>query len=384
MKVVIAIDSLKGSLTSIQAGESIKKGIQRVDKEANIVIKPLADGGEGTVDALVNGMGGTMEFIKVSGPAGKKVLAKYGIIKETKTAIMEMSQAAGITQVTEEERNPLYTTTYGVGEMIHDAIGKGCRRFIMGIGGSATNDGGVGMLQALGFDFLDKDGNQIKHGAIGLKDLTKIEDKNVIQELKECEFHIACDVTNPLCGKQGCSAIFGPQKGATEEMVERMDQWLTHYAEIASTQGFEKADKEQAGTGAAGGLGFAFLTFTNARLQSGIDLILNETKLEEEIKDADIVITGEGCLDHQTAMGKAPIGVAKLAKKYGKLVLGFSGAVTKGATACNEEGIDAYFPIVRSAVSLEDAMKKKVAEENMIDTVEQVFRLIKFGVYNFK
>lgn len=382
MKVVIAIDSLKGSLTSIQAGESIKKGIQRVDKEANIVIKPLADGGEGTVDALVNGMGGTMEFIKVSGPAGKKVLAKYGIIKETKTAIMEMSQAAGITQVTEEERNPLYTTTYGVGEMIHDAIGKGCRRFIMGIGGSATNDGGVGMLQALGFDFLDKDGNQIKHGAIGLKDLIKIEDKNVIQELKECEFHIACDVTNPLCGKQGCSVIFGPQKGATEEMVERMDQWLTHYAEIASTQGFEKADKEQAGTGAAGGLGFAFLTFTNARLQSGIDLILNETKLEEEIKDADIVITGEGCLDHQTAMGKAPIGVAHLAKKYGKLVLGFSGAVTKGATACNEEGIDAYFPIVRSAVSLEDAMKKKAAEENMTDTVEQVFRLIKFGVYN--
>lgn len=384
MKVVIAIDSLKGSLTSIQAGEAIKKGIQRVDKEANIVIKPLADGGEGTVDALVDGMGGTMEFIKVSGPAGKKVLAKYGIIKEAKTAIMEMSQAAGITQVTEEERNPLYTTTYGVGEMIHDAIGKGCRRFIMGIGGSATNDGGVGMLQALGFDFLDKDGNQIKHGAIGLKDLTKIEDKNVIKELNECEFYIACDVTNPLCGEQGCSAIFGPQKGATKEMVKQMDQWLSDYAKIALEDGFDKADKTLAGTGAAGGLGFAFLTFTNAKLQSGIDLILKETKLEEEIKDADIVITGEGCLDHQTAMGKAPIGVAKLAKKYGKLVLGFSGAVTKGATACNEEGIDAYFPIVRSAVSLEDAMKKKVAEENMIDTVEQVFRLIKFGVYNFK
>ena len=376
MKIVIAIDSLKGSLTSIQAGEAIKKGIQRVDKEANVVIKPLADGGEGTVDALVDGMGGTMEFIKVSGPIGKPVLAKYGIIKETKTAIMEMSQAAGITQVTEEERNPLYTTTYGVGEMIHDAIKKGCRRFIMGIGGSATNDGGAGMLQALGFDFLDKEGHQIKHGAIGLRELTKIEDKNVIKELKECEFYIACDVTNPLCGEQGCSAIFGPQKGATKEMVEQMDQWLSDYAKIALGDGFAKADKNQAGTGAAGGLGFAFLTFINAKLQSGIDLILRETKLEEEIKDADIVITGEGCLDHQTAMGKAPIGVAKLAKKYGKLVLGFSGAVTKGAIACNEEGIDAYFPIVRSAVSLEDAMKKKVAEENMIDTVEQVFRLI--------
>lgn len=382
MKIVIAIDSLKGSLTSIQAGEAIKKGIQRVDKEANVVIKPLADGGEGTVDALVDGMGGTMEFIKVSGPIGKPVLAKYGIIEETKTAIMEMSQAAGITQVTEEEKNPFYTTTYGVGEMIHDAIKKGCRRFIMGIGGSATNDGGAGMLQALGFDFLDKEGNQIKHGAIGLKELTKIEDKNVIKELNECEFYIACDVTNPLCGEQGCSAIFGPQKGATKEMVKQMDQWLSDYAKIALEDGFAKADKTLAGTGAAGGLGFAFLTFTNAKLQSGIDLILKETKLEEEIKDADIVITGEGCLDHQTAMGKAPIGVAKLAKKYGKLVLGFSGAVTKGAIACNKEGIDAYFPIVRSAVSLEDAMKKKVAEENMIDTVEQVFRLIKFGVYN--
>ena len=275
MKIVVAIDSLKGSLTSIQAGEAIEKGIKKVDLEAEVVIKPLADGGEGTVDALVDGMGGNMEFIKVAGPAGKSVLAKYGIIRptksdmeETSTAIMEMSQAAGITQVTDKERNPLYTTTYGVGQMIVDAIHKGCRRFIMGIGGSATNDGGVGMLQALGYDFLDKDGNQIKHGAIGLKDLV-------------------------------------------------------------------------------------------------------------QIKDADIVITGEGCLDAQTAMGKAPIGVAKLAKKYGKLVLGFSGAVTKGATACNEAGIDAYFPIVRSAVSLEDAMKKKNAQENLIDTVEQVFRLIK-------
>lgn len=376
MKVVIAIDSLKGSLTSLQAGEAIKEGIKKVDKETEVVIKPLADGGEGTVDALVDGMGGNMEFIKVTGPAEKQVLAKYGIIKETNTAIMEMSQAAGITQVTDKERNPLYTTTYGVGQMIVDAIHKGCRRFIMGIGGSATNDGGVGMLQALGYDFLDKNGNQINHGSIGLKDLVQIKDDHVIPELKDCEFHIACDVTNPLCGKEGCSAIFGPQKGATEQMVKDMDQWLAGYAKIAK-ESFTKADANKPGTGAAGGLGFAFLTFTNATLKSGVDLILNETKLEEEIKDADIVITGEGCLDAQTAMGKAPIGVAKLAKKYGKLVLGFSGAVTKGATACNESGIDAYFPIVRSAVSLEDAMKKKNAQENLTDTVEQVFRLIK-------
>ena len=360
MKIVVAIDSLKGSLTSIQAGEAIEKGIKKVDLEAEVVIKPLADGGEGTVDALVDGMGGNMKFIKVTGPTGKPVLAKYGIIRpanpdmeEASTAIMEMSQAAGITQVTDKERNPLYTTTYGVGQMIVDAIHKGCRRFIMGIGGSATNDGGV-----------------------GLKDLVQIKNDKAIPELKDCEFHIACDVTNPLCGEQGCSVIFGPQKGATEQMIKDMDHWLADYAKIAK-ESFTKADADKPGTGAAGGLGFAFLTFTNATLKSGVDLILHETKLEEEIKDADIVITGEGCLDAQTAMGKAPIGVAKLAKKYGKLVLGFSGAVTKGATACNEAGIDAYFPIVRSAVSLEDAMKKKNAQENLIDTVEQVFRLIK-------
>lgn len=390
MKVVISIDSFKGSLTSIQAAQAIENGIKRVEKEAEVVIKPLADGGEGTVDALVDGMDGVMEFVKVTGPAERPVLAKYGIIRQAKaeskegkdrdgnrnTAIMEMSQAAGITQVTDKERNPLYTTTYGVGQMIVDAIQKGCRRFIMGIGGSATNDGGVGMLQALGYDFLDKDGNQIKHGAIGLKDLVQIKDNKVIPELKDCEFHIACDVTNPLCGEEGCSAIFGPQKGATKQMVQDMDQWLADYAKIAK-QSFTKADANKPGTGAAGGLGFAFLTFTNAALKSGVDLILHETKLEEEIKDADIVITGEGCLDAQTAMGKAPIGVAKLAKKYGKLVLEFSGAVTKGATACNEAGIDAYFPIVRSAVSLEDAMRKKNAQENLTDTVEQVFRLIK-------
>ena len=260
--------------------------------------------------------------------------------------------------------------------MITDAIHKGCRRFIMGIGGSATNDGGAGMLQALGYDFLDKDGNQIKHGAIGLKDLAKIKDDHVISELKDCEFHIACDVTNPLCGEEGCSAIFGPQKGATKQMVKDMDQWLADYAKIAK-QSFTKADANKPGTGAAGGLGFAFLTFTNATLKSGIKIVLEETQLEEYIKDADLVVTGEGRLDRQTAMGKAPIGVAKLAKKYGKLVLGFSGAVTKGAAACNEAGIDAYFPIVRSAVSLEDAMKKKNAKENLMDTVEQVFRLVK-------
>ena len=248
-----------------------------------------------------------------------------------------MAGAAGITQVPDEKRNPLYTTTYGVGEVIRDAIEKGCRRFIVGIGGSATNDGGVGMLQALGYAFLDKDGKQVLPGARGLKDITEITDAYVIPELAECKFRVACDVTNPLCGELGCSAIYGPQKGATPEMIQDMDQWLGAYAELAKER-FPKADPKYPGTGAAGGMGFAFLTFTDAVLESGINIVLDETKLEDYIKDADFVITGEGRMDGQTAMGKAPVGVAKLAKKYGKKVIAFAGAVQRDARACNDAG----------------------------------------------
>ena len=376
MKVTVAIDSLKGSLTSMEAGYAISEGITRVFPDAEVCVRPLADGGEGTVEALVKGMDGIYKKVKVTGPLGEKVDAAYGIIEETKTAIMEMSQAAGITLVPEEKRNPLYTTTYGVGEMIIDAIQSGCRRFIVGIGGSATNDGGVGMLQALGYQFTNVLGEEISDGARGLKELKNISDQNVISELSECEFRIACDVTNPLCGERGCSAVYGPQKGATPEMVEEMDEWLFEYAALACEK-FPKANPVFPGTGAAGGLGFAFLTFTNAVLESGIKIVLEETKLSEYIKDADLVITGEGRLDFQTAMGKAPIGVAKLAKEYNKQVLAFAGAVTKDAVACNENGIDAFFPILRSVTSLEEAMQTENANANMADTVEQVFRVIK-------
>ena len=376
MKVTVAIDSLKGSLSSMEAGYAISEGITRVYPDAEVCVRPLADGGEGTVDALVKGMDGVYKKVKVTGPLGEKVEAVYGVIEETKTAIMEMSQAAGITLVPDEKRNPLYTTTYGVGEMIVDAIQNGCRRFIVGIGGSATNDGGVGMLQALGYQFTNALGEEIAEGARGLKELKAISDENVITELADCEFKIACDVTNPLCGERGCSAVYGPQKGATPEMVEEMDQWLFEYAALACEK-FPKANPAFPGTGAAGGLGFAFLTFTNAVLESGIKIVLEETKLSEYVKDADIVITGEGRLDFQTAMGKAPIGVAKLAKEYGKPVLAFAGAVTKDAVACNENGIDAFFPILRGVTSLEEAMKTENANANMADTVEQVFRVLK-------
>ena len=374
MKAVIAIDSLKGSLSSIEAGQAIAEGIKKADAKAEVVIRPLADGGEGAVEALVCGMNGTLQHVKVTGPLGEPVVCEYGIIDETKTAVIEMSGAVGITLVPDTKKNPLYTTTYGVGEVIRDAIEKGCRRFIVGIGGSATNDGGIGMLQALGYGFLNKDGQQVPFGAIGLRELETITDTYVLPELAECEFKIACDVTNPLCGENGCSAVYGPQKGANPSMIMEMDKWLRYYAALAREK-FPKADLNEPGTGAAGGLGFAFLTFTNAVLESGIKIVLEETKLESYVKGADVVVTGEGRLDFQTAMGKAPVGVAGLAKKFDIPVLAFAGSVTKDATECNKNGIDAFFPILRGISTLEEAMKPENAKQNLIDTAEQAFRL---------
>jgi len=375
VNVVIAVDSFKGSLSSLEAGQAIAEGIKRIDTTINVNIYPLADGGEGTVCALTQGIGGTLETAVVTGPLGEPVSCHYGIIKKLSIAIIEMSGAAGITLVPESKRNPLHTTTYGVGEVIKDAVSKGCRRFIIGIGGSATNDGGIGMLQALGYEFLDSSGKQVPFGAKGLAEIVFISDNKVIPELKECFFNIACDVNNPLCGENGCSAIFGPQKGATPSMIKEMDRWLSGYAALAKKK-YPKANPNQAGTGAAGGLGLAFLTFTNAILKSGVEIILKETRLEEYIKNADIVITGEGCLDGQTAMGKAPIGVAKLAKKHKKIVLAFAGCVTRNAIECNAHGIDAFFPILRSVVTQDDAMNSENAKTNLSDTAEQVFRLI--------
>jgi len=375
MNIVVAIDSFKGSLSSLEAGYAIEEGIKRVDSTINVKVRPLADGGEGTVDALTGGMNGILHTITVTGPLGEPVSCTYGIIKHLGTAIIEMSGAAGITLVPEAKRNPLHTTTYGVGEVIKDAIFKGCRKFVIGIGGSATNDGGVGMLMALGYEFMDSFNEPVAPGAKGLSEIVSISDENVIPELKECYFRIACDVTNPLCGERGCSAVFGPQKGATPPMILQMDNWMSAFASLVKVT-HPASNSNHPGVGAAGGLGFAFHTFTNAVLESGVKIVLEETRLEDYVKDADIVITGEGCMDRQTAMGKAPIGVAKLAKKYHKIVLGFAGCVTEMATECNLEGIDAFFPILRSVVTLEEAMKPENAKSNLADTVEQVFRLI--------
>ncbi|ROR23432.1 glycerate kinase [Mobilisporobacter senegalensis] len=374
MKVVVAIDSLKGSLSSMEAGNAIKEAILKVT-DANVIVKPLADGGEGTVDALTAGMGGTFQKVNVKGPLGDTIECTYGILQQSRTAIIEMAGAAGITLVHPEKRNPLVASTYGVGEVILDAIKQGCRKFIVGIGGSATNDGGIGMLEALGVEFFA--GSKQLHN-VSAKDLEILDSINIDHLnplLKECTFQIACDVINPLCGANGASYVFGPQKGADSGMVERLDKGLDHYSQV--TENIIKKDfKNHPGSGAAGGLGFAFLAFLNGQLQPGIDIILNAIQIEEEIADADFVITGEGKLDFQTAMGKAPIGVAKLAKKHGKKVIAFAGGVTKEAYKCNEVGIDAYFSIMQMPMTLEKAMETTVAKDNIKNTVEQVFRLI--------
>ena len=372
MKVVVAMDSMKGSLSSLEAGNAVSEGIHRVFRDAEVTVCPLADGGEGTVEALTLGMNGTIEKVNVTGPLGSMIEASYGRIAESNTAIIEMSAAAGITLVNESDRNPLHTTTYGVGELIRDAIKKGCRKFIVGIGGSATNDGGIGTLEALGYSFLDADGKQVPYGANGLALIETITDEHVMPELKECKFRI---VTNPLCGANGCSAVFGPQKGATQTMIPKMDTWLMNYAKKTKEK-YSGANPNQAGTGAAGGLGFAFLSYTNAVLESGVKIILEETKLESFIKNADFVITGEGRLDGQTVMGKAPIGVAEIAKKHKKKVLAFGGCVAEDATLCNQHGIDAFFPILRTVTTLKEAMDFNHAKENLSAAVEQVFRLI--------
>lgn len=375
MKAVIAIDSLKGSLTSLQAGSAAAEGIRRVYPDAQIDIFPIADGGEGTVDALVTGLKGKKQTVSAADPLGRPIVCEYGILPNG-TAVIEMSCAAGITLITKEERNPLHTTTYGVGEVIRDAVEKGCRNFVIGIGGSATNDGGIGMLQALGFGILDAEGRPVSMGAKGLQEIAAITTEYALPELKQCRFQIACDVTNPLCGSHGCSAVYGPQKGATPEMVAQMDTWLQNYADIVKTV-LPYSDQNMPGVGAAGGIGFAFATFLNGKLVSGIDLILREIDIETHIQTADIVITGEGRLDAQTVMGKAPIGIAKIAKQHQKPVIAFSGCVTDGAKVCNSHGIDAFFPIVKGACTLEQAMDPENAYKNMADTAEQAFRLLR-------
>ena len=374
MNIVVAIDSFKGSLTSLEAGNAVKKGILKAIVDAEVTVLPLADGGEGTTEALISATDGKLIELAVTGPLFDKIMSSYAIIGNN-TAVIEMSRAAGLTLVPDALKNPMEATTLGVGEMIKDAINKGCRNFIVGIGGSATNDGGIGMLSALGFDFLDIDGNKITPNARGLESLHKIITENTLPQLEECSFKVACDVTNPLCGKDGCSAVFAPQKGATKDMVSAMDESLKKYAENSSKVS-DKANADYPGAGAAGGMGFAFNTFLNSSLQSGADIITEEIGLERHVKNADLVVTGEGRIDSQTVMGKGPHCVAKKAKKHGKKVIAFSGIIGSGAEKCNENGIDAYFPIIRKIITADEALDKATAASNLTETAYQIFRLI--------
>lgn len=374
MKIVVAIDSMKGSLTSMEAGRAIREGVFKVLPDSQVLVKPLADGGEGTTEALVEGMGGELIEVNVHGPLETRVNACYGYIRETGTAIMEMAAAAGIILVGKDKR-PLDATTYGVGEMIKDAVNRGCREFIIGIGGSATNDCGLGMLTALGYEFLDKEGKAAGIGAGALADIAQIRADHVLPELKECHFKIACDVVNPLCGENGATYIYGPQKGVTVELRDTLDGYLNRFAKL--TADFTGKDFVNAkGAGAAGGLGFAFLSYLEGDLAPGIQLVLDTVKMEEAMEGADLVFTGEGRLDEQTAMGKAPTGIAKLAKKNGAKVIALAGSIKDGAEKCNEEGIDAYFPILRRIVTLDEAMNSDTAKENLIKTTEQIMRLV--------
>ncbi len=367
-KILVAVDSFKGSMTSLEAGNAIENGIKSILPDSEIRVRPVADGGEGTTEALIYGRDGvSREKCSVTGPLGDKITAEYTIYDaaDGRTAVMEMAAAAGLPLVPENRRDPMHTTTYGVGEMIRDAVSKGCERFIIGIGGSATNDGGIGMLQALGFSCLDADGKDVPYGAVGLGALERIvipdgmcncvDDDEFASRLAHCTFRIACDVTNPLVGELGCSRVFAPQKGADAEMVELMDGYMKHYADVVERFAEVKSDRYTPGAGAAGGLGYAFLMFLGAKLMPGIDIVLSETGLETNVEWADTVITGEGRIDAQTMMGKTPSGVAKLAKKHGKYVIAIGGCFGDGAEACIKEGVFNECYAVNNVLGIDDS-----------------------------
>ena len=374
MKVVIAIDSFKGSVSSLEAGEAAKAGVLDVYPEADVSIMPLADGGEGTVETLVYGLGGELVRVDVTGPMGEKRSCSYGIVGSM--AVMEMAASSGLPLVPMDKRDPMLATTYGVGDMIKDAVKRGCRDFIIGIGGSATNDGGMGMLQSLGVKFLDKDGKETGIGGKYLADVADVDMSGLMPELKDCVFNIACDVDNPLCGERGASRIFGPQKGATEEKVIFLDSALRSFSEVTKKKlGVDCA--ETPGSGAAGGLGYGFMSYLGGELKPGVEIVLDAIGMDKAMEGADFVITGEGRIDSQTAMGKAPAGVAKRAKNAGAAVIGIAGCVTDDAYLCNSEGIDAIFPVIDKAMTLEEAMDRDVTVKNIKKEVTQIFRLVR-------
>ena len=349
MKVVVAMDSFKGSLTSLEAGNAVREGILSACPSAEVTVLPLADGGEGTVEAIAPYIHGITKTITVTGPLNTPVEADYIFEPAGKTAYIEMAKASGLILVDPERRNPYLTTTYGTGELIKDAIGNGAEKLVICIGGSATNDGGAGMLQALGAKLTDKDGSDISRGCIGLRELAAADVSGLIG--KDIAITVASDVTNPLCGPDGASHVYGPQKGATYEMAEEMDGWLLNFAKTAGFDPYEK------GTGAAGGMSFALKNFLGAEIRSGADIVTEITGAESLIKECDIVITGEGRMDSQTVNGKAPYKILELGKKHGKHVIGITGILGEGYEECLKAGFEKIVPLVRPTMVTSEAVE---------------------------
>ncbi|EGT0662648.1 glycerate kinase [Citrobacter werkmanii] len=376
MKIVIAPDSYKESLSALEVATAIELGFREVWPEAEYVKIPVADGGEGTVEAMVAAMQGHLVHVDVTGPLGNTIQAFYGLSGDERSAFIEMAAASGLEQVPANLRDPLKTTSWGTGELIRHALDAGVEHIIIGIGGSATNDGGAGMVQALGARLLDAQDEDIAHGAMGLESLTRIDISQLDPRLAGCRIEVACDVTNPLTGKEGASVVFGPQKGATAEMIPRLDRALTHYAQLIARD-LDVNVLELAGGGAAGGMGAALYAFCGAQLRRGIEIVTDALRLDACVADADLVVTGEGRIDSQTIHGKVPVGVAKIAKRYNKPVIGIAGSLTADVGVVHEHGLDAVFSVIYTICTLDEALKN--ASENVRMTARNVAATLKAG-----
>lgn len=373
LTIVLAPDSFKESMTAKEACEAMERGIKKANSNINCVHVPMADGGEGTMQSLVDATNGKVYTVKVVGPLGNEVEAQYGILGDGEIGVLEMASASGIHLVPVEQRNPLVTTTYGTGQIIKACLDHGIKKLLIGIGGSATNDGGAGVIQALGGKLLDKQGNELGFGGGELGKLNSIDLTNFDSRLKDIVIEVACDVNNPLCGERGASNVFGLQKGATEEMIGILDDNLKHYADIIKKQ-LGKDVIDVPGAGAAGGLGAGLMAFLDGTLKKGIEMVIEYTGLEEKVKNADMVWTGEGSIDFQTQYGKTPLGVAMVAKKYNKPVIALAGRVGEGIDILYERGIDSIFGIMKGVSSFEEALAK--GQENIEKTSENIIRLM--------
>lgn len=372
MKIIIAPNAFKGSLSAWEAACCIEEGIKRALPKARCIKVPVADGGDGTVEALVRATGGKQVYKKVDGPAGKPARAGFGVLGDNRTGVIEMAMASGLALIPKREQNPLKTTTYGTGQLIEAAMDKGCRYLIVGIGGSATVDGGIGMAQALGIKFLDKSGKEVGRGGGALAKIKNIDISGLDKRMKKTNVVVACDVTNPLLGRNGSARIFGPQKGADPKMVVQLEAGLANLARVIKRD-LGKDIKNIPGAGAAGGLGAGLMAFLDANLKSGIDLVIKAAELEQKMKGADLVITTEGCIDEQTAFGKAPAGVAAIGKKYKVPVVALGGQVAGQTQGLHKCGINAAFSIIRSPLTLEQAIKE--SKPALRQAAEQIIRL---------